>query len=604
MRPRRQSKAGRVLRWQHAALGVLLLSSLLYAGLIVSWTLQSPETVQRGPGVNVFQRGKQALEAETRRAHAHHVRVDGLAEVTASSRASATPGDNLLRVSGQQSLVEPSSTRRKKLFSGSAPHDAVVKLPSNSSQVRRFKCLGWRATAECSPNGSRLPQNDQDCNSTIPDGTSGYCEVEDLDSNERFMVMKRTCAKGYQGTVFRCSDAPGFANFRAKAQQVTDKTLLPGYALPNMNSSASLARQGIVMVVYPKLVASMYATVRTLREVLKCNLPIEVWLRPNEMNKAPGALKPLRDLARNTSAGEITFEAIRHPQAFQFNSKVYAIYHSKFQQVLFLDADNVPVKDPSYLFQTHEFVKAGAVFWPDFWHPGQTIFAINQTSLVWQLLDMPFVDMFEQESGQLLVDRKRHAAPLALVAFYAFHLPNYFNRLKLAWGDKDLFRFAWLRLGAAFHMIDTLPAVAGEVTGQWFCGMTMAQHDPSGDVIFLHRNQLKLTGDSKLQNFDPRLKNVFGSIQPAVEDDGYPDPAIWTHLVSFRENSPRSEYTIQKHAAMNRFTGLQRCFGGRELHTNPHFYTQEFADLSFAGLESHLREFAMTGAQLQQIKVV
>ncbi|OWY99553.1 hypothetical protein PHMEG_00029428, partial [Phytophthora megakarya] len=214
-----------------------------------------------------------------------------------------------------------------------------------------------------------------------------------------------------------------------------------------------------------------------------------------------------------------------------------------------------------------------------------------------------YVDMFEQESGQLLIDRRRHAAPLGLVMFYAFHLPNYFNRLKLAWGDKDLFRFAWLKLKAPFHMIEKLPAIAGEKTEMWFCGMTMVQHDPSGNVIFLHRNQLKLTGDSNRESFDPRLKKALGyNTQPLVPDDGYPDPAIWTHLVSFRESSPLSEYIIKKHVVMNKFTGLQRCFGGRELHTNPHFHTQDFADLNFAGLELHLRQFAMIGAQLQEKK--
>ncbi|ETP53121.1 hypothetical protein F442_01968 [Phytophthora nicotianae P10297] len=571
MRRRRESEASRALRWRHAMLGVLVLTNVLYAGFIVSWTLQSP--------VATRQNGTRA-------------------ELESNNESEAY--DNKLR------RGRPSSTQRKKLFSDNVPQDVVMDLPSNSSKVRRLKCLGWRAIAECRLNGSRLPQYDRDCNSTISDGTPGYCEVEDLDSNERFMVMKRTCDKGHKDTVFQCIHAPGFANFRAQAQQVMDKALVPEYTLPNMDDRSTSPSQGIVMVVYPKLVASVYATVRVLREVLHCKLPIEIWLRSDEMNKVPGALEPLLDLERNKSAGQITFQAIRHRQALQFNSKVYAIFNSKFQQVLFLDADNAPVKDPSYLFKTPEFEKSGAVFWPDFWHPGQTIFGINQTSLVWQLLDMSFVDMFEQESGQILVDRKRHAAPLALVLFYAFHLPNYFNRLKLAWGDKDLFRFAWLKFGADFHMIEKLPAVAGEVTGEVFCGMTMAQHDPRGDVIFLHRNQLKLTGNPKVENFDPRLKRVFGNVQfsqRVISEDGYPDPAIWTHLVSFREDSPRTEYIIQKHGAMNKFTGMQRCFGGRGLHKNPHFYTQEFADLNFAGLELRLREFAMNGAELQQKKI-
>jgi alpha 1,2-mannosyltransferase len=554
-------------------LGVLLLSGLLYVGLIVSWTLQT----------------------STR-----DTRPSSLDEATGEEAT-------LLQGGEEQPLTRSSSTQddflETKHWTSSLA--AAVDLPSNSSQIRRFQCLSFRATAECNPDASRRPHSDQDCSSIIPEGTSGYCEIEDLDSLERFKVMKRTCDKGAEGAAYRCVDAPGFANFRAKAQRAVGKALVPGYALPNMDSSDVNSHQGIVMVVYPEMVPSIYATVRTLREVLSCELPVEIWLRPDEMDKHPGVLEPLWDLAKNKSVGDITFQAIRHPQATLFNTKIYAIYHSKFQQVLFLDADNVPVKDPSYLFKTNEFVDTGAVFWPDFWHPDNTIFSIDETSLVWELLGTDFVDMFEQESGQLLIDRKRHAAPLSLVIFYAFHQPDLFTRLRLSWGDKDLYRFAWLKLGAPFHMIRTPPAVAGEVKGDVFCGMTMAQHDPSGKFVFLHRNQLKLTGDTALKHFDPRLKKMLASSQQRAAQlelggDGYPDPEIWTHLVSFRSTSPRFKYNIEKHAVMSRVTGLQRCFGGPELDRNPYFEVHEFFELSFSGLELHLRRFAMQAVQLQQ----
>ncbi|GMF28068.1 unnamed protein product [Phytophthora lilii] len=601
MRPRPDSKGARVSRWQHALLGSLVFCGLIYVGLIVSWTTRNSDLVENSSTASLVQRRRH----ETKAIAINLPSKDGF-HYPDPMNSSEVAG-SLLRGNQQELMAESSSMPISVLPAEQTTNtneDQVKELPSNSSQIRRFKCVGWKATAGCSPNGKRLPEHDQDCSSTILDGTAGYCEVEDIDSHERFMVMKRSCAKGYKGTVFRCVDAPGFANFRVKAQQAVDKAVAPNFKLPNTNRIN--AQQGIVMVVYPKLVASVYATVRALRDVLNCRLPVEIWLHPDEMSKVPGALEPLWDLARNKSAGKITFEAIRHPQAIRFKSKIYAIYNSKFEQALFLDADNVPVRDPTYLFRTPAFVETGAIFWPDFWHPEQTIFAINQTSLVWQLLDMPFVDMFEQESGQLLIHRKRHAASLALVTFYAFHLPNYFNRLRLAWGDKDLFRFAWLKLGAQFHMIETPPAVAGEMSGESFCGMTMAQHDPDGAVIFLHRNQLKLTGEYKSQNFYPRLIAALARapdpIVPDASNDEYPDPAIWTHLVSFRKTSKRSDYIIRKHASLNKFTGLQRCFGGRDLHKNPNFHTQAFSDLNFAGLETHLREFAFKAAQLQERK--
>lgn len=53
--------------------------------------------------------------------------------------------------------------------------------------------------------------------------------------------------------------------------------------------------------------------------------------------------------------------------------------------------------------------------------------------------------MFEQESGQLLVDRRRHSARLKLVRHYAFQRSDIFDRMKLVHGDKDLIRLAWLK---------------------------------------------------------------------------------------------------------------------------------------------------------------
>ena len=32
-----------------------------------------------------------------------------------------------------------------------------------------------------------------------------------------------------------------------------------------------------------------------------------------------------------------------------------------------LDSDNIPVRDPAFLFDSFEFKELGAVFWPDYW---------------------------------------------------------------------------------------------------------------------------------------------------------------------------------------------------------------------------------------------
>src|SRR5262249_33728210 len=48
-----------------------------------------------------------------------------------------------------------------------------------------------------------------------------------------------------------------------------------------------------------------------------------------------------------------------------WETKVYAIQHAPYEEVLFLDADNVPARDPSFLFEESAYREAGSVFWPD-----------------------------------------------------------------------------------------------------------------------------------------------------------------------------------------------------------------------------------------------
>ncbi|KAE8886354.1 hypothetical protein PF005_g9927 [Phytophthora fragariae] len=365
-------------------------------------------------------------------------------------------------------------------------------LPMGDTVERNLRCIGWRATLDCTPFGPRDPLRDQPCGRTVGDSGAGYCEVEDADTGEHFRVMRRHCTSLFHAVRLRCDDALAFVDFRVKARKAVAKALAPGFALPNVvDGGGKTPRDGVVIVVYPRLVASAYALIRTLRET-GSKLPIQLWYCPQELYSFPGPLTPLQHLA--DSDPELSFHKIDDTRAMGFGAKVYSIYHSTLDRVLFLDADNFPVRDPTSLFNSAEFERTGAVFWPDYWHPKHSIFNIHEKSMLWELLDMPYADMFEQESGQLLIDRRRHAAPMKLAFFYMFHRPNFFQKLQVAHGDKDLFRFAWLKLEAPFHMILTPPAVAGKVVDDLFCGMTMAQHDLEGDVLFLHRNQFKLTG--------------------------------------------------------------------------------------------------------------
>ncbi|RLN88083.1 hypothetical protein BBJ28_00023895, partial [Nothophytophthora sp. Chile5] len=259
-------------RWRLWLLRLLLLLGALYASLLVCWDASRLGLLQ-------------------------------------SSIASSSSPKSKPSVASSVDLAAIPPKSQAELEQEAELHARSVKmLTVETAGQRNWRCIGWRATGDCSPHGPREPQNDQGCLKPVPNGESGYCEVEDVDSGERFRVMRRYCNSLKHDAHFRCKDAASFISFPLKAQEAVNKAQVPEFTLPNMDTTK---RDGIVMVVYPKLLASAYATIKALREVLDCQLPIEIWFRPKELFNFPAALAPLQELADNPSyRGDITFHEI------------------------------------------------------------------------------------------------------------------------------------------------------------------------------------------------------------------------------------------------------------------------------------------------------
>lgn len=199
-----------------------------------------------------------------------------------------------------------------------------------------------------------------------------------------------------------------------------------------------------------------------------CSLPIEVWhLGRREMDRTMEGL--LQDLGVTcVNAREVMNRyPLRNPLGWELKS--YALLHSRFEEVLFLDADNVPVANPEYLFEEPDFKRTGAVFWPDFRRLGQR-------RAIWKVCGVRYRDEPEFESGQMLVNKRLCWRPLNLAFWYNDHSEFFFKYMH---GDKETFHMAWRKLGAAYvmvpHAIHALPG-------------TMCQHDLQGKRIFQHRN--------------------------------------------------------------------------------------------------------------------
>jgi alpha 1,2-mannosyltransferase len=225
-----------------------------------------------------------------------------------------------------------------------------------------------------------------------------------------------------------------------------------------------------------------WVTINMLREK-GCTLPIELWHHGNEISQE------IKD--RLSVYGVVCRDLIDHnpSQLFGCGLKPLSIACSSFQEVLFLDADNICVSNPEGLFETEAYQKYGALFWPDFWMtPPQ--------NPIWAITDSPYIKEQEQESGQLVIDKQRCWKELNLCIHFN-GLEKIYHQLLM--GDKDTFRFAWKTLKTPYYMIPEEPAVCGFYQGEVFLGTTMIQHDTNGGFYFLHRNLLKWDVTRKME---------------------------------------------------------------------------------------------------------
>jgi hypothetical protein len=227
-----------------------------------------------------------------------------------------------------------------------------------------------------------------------------------------------------------------------------------------------------------------WVLIRMLRH-LGCKLPIQVWyLGKKESDESwmrlvepygvvcVNALESTDKLLRSTLNG--------------WSLKSYAILHSPFEEVLLLDADNVPARNPQYLFDSPEYLQMGAIFWPDIL-PTRT--ALDSPR--WGIFGVAPRDEPEQESGQLLIHKKKCWRSLQLCDWYNKHSRFFYKYIH---GDKDTFRFAWHRVGQEFAMPERYPEIIPHA---------LVQHDFQDEPIFYHRvgDKFSLDGNHRIAGF-------------------------------------------------------------------------------------------------------
>ncbi len=237
------------------------------------------------------------------------------------------------------------------------------------------------------------------------------------------------------------------------------------------------AGRGAVVCGGGRYEAGAYVLIRMLREV-GWRHPVQVWHR--------GAAEPVSDRVRRLPGVEVV-DAEAHPARAArrllggWEAKMFAVAHSRFEEVLFLDADSYPLYNPDECFDpAHN--PHGVVTWPD--TPS------SDDNPQWDSYGLT-PDAQPALCGGYYVLTKRRAWPVVqLAAHYDDHSDYYYCQTWQCagdvggYGDQDQFRAALHRLGAPSHRYADRPLA---------CAFDSYVHaGPHGRPLFVHRHFNKL----------------------------------------------------------------------------------------------------------------
>ncbi|KAL0933745.1 family 71 glycosyltransferase [Colletotrichum truncatum] len=227
-----------------------------------------------------------------------------------------------------------------------------------------------------------------------------------------------------------------------------------------------------------------------LRQLKKLgsSIPIEIHYWDNEMDI--GVMADLNALYTpiyyNDLSKEHNIVHIKKDGYFGINYqlKTAALLNARWAEPILLDSDNIPILDPATLYDSVQYQEYHSVFWPD-------IARTRPQNPAWAIFNTPCrMAEYEQESGQLLVDKTRFWYHLQLASWLNNEQGKYYNEMLL--GDKDMFRFAWHALKTNFGKPKKWLTSVGTENDGFYCGHSFAQHHPDdGRVAFLHGGLLK-----------------------------------------------------------------------------------------------------------------
>ena len=208
-----------------------------------------------------------------------------------------------------------------------------------------------------------------------------------------------------------------------------------------------------------------------LRRVVKSKLPIQVWhLGRAEMSEG------MQIILEEQGVEVIDAEKVvaRWPARVSggWPLKPYAIAQSRFREVLFLDADTIPLVNPDAVFDWDSYRRHGVLFWPD-------IVDLTKENPIWDMAGLPRRDCTSLESGVLAIDKNQAWRLLDLAVLLNEYWEQAYQYIH---GDKDSFLIAAELARQNYTIVDHRP---------YQFDNDLIQRDPLGKPFLHHRSLSK-----------------------------------------------------------------------------------------------------------------
>lgn len=232
-----------------------------------------------------------------------------------------------------------------------------------------------------------------------------------------------------------------------------------------MQRPADRVGRGIITVGGGRYWPGIVIGIKALRST-GSTLPVEIWHGPDE-EIHEGDLEGLGPVTTH----EINPEASDIRTVHGWTNKLYALTHTQFKEVLFLDGDAYCVQNPAPLFD--QLKKASFVFWEDM--------GFHETDVKWDKVfpagpqGAPII-----QGGQILIDTVEAWPLLRVVHWICQHSDYYFAHM---YGDQDAWRLGLAAMSWAVDWKSLGRAPWSE--NAFLCGI------PGQDPITVHRCQFK-----------------------------------------------------------------------------------------------------------------